>query len=234
MVELLSDADGAGADIEGFFAWETTPLDPDAGITRDVAVGRVVGLFAEAPSEARGVLLVVDASAVGREVNGRFAPAVLKTALGLRSVAAVFPGDDLVAPAEETVVLRAADFLFSSPDVMEAMSGSASEVVDLAASPLLAAEPGAGRVGGLFKLEPVVLVRNELVRGRDVVAEARAVLAAAAGRRAPAVAVPVPAVVRGRRGGAFSTLDADGVVEGAILRRAVDEGVAALFCCCTW
>lgn len=232
----MGSAAGGGIEVtDGFFAWDAGVLCAELGVARAVVVGRVVvgrvvlGLDVEA-SEVRGVALTVDESAAGRDVKGRFAVAVLEGVMvDLRSEVAVLPGDDLVAAVEDSVVLRDAGFLFSSPDVMEAKSGSASEVVDLEANPArLAAVPGAGRVGGLFKLDPAVLVRIvELARGLDAVVDARVeVDDGAAGRRAPTGAVPPTS---GRRGGTLSGLDA---VEEAILRRAVvaDVGVPGVFC----
>ncbi|KAF2117355.1 hypothetical protein BDV96DRAFT_644779 [Lophiotrema nucula] len=118
---------------------------------------------------------------------------------------------------------------------MVPISGSASEAAVFAAAPVrLAAVPGAGRVGGLFKLDPAVPDLNvEQAGARDAVVDARAVLDAAAGRFA---AAPVVLAV-GRRGGTGSVL-----LEGAdILLRAVvvdevlvregegDEGDAVAF-----
>jgi hypothetical protein len=180
--------------------------------------GRGAAGLVEAASDARGGR-AADGSALERAVvAGRFAANVLEgTTDDLRSEPdAVFPdpGDVRVADAA-SVVLRTEGFLFSSPDVMDDRSGSASEaVVDLVVSAgRLAAVPGAGRVGGLFRLDPVVLVRTvELASGRDAVVEARgAVVLAAGGRRAPTVAVP-PAV--GRRGGTGSFVGADMLCRG--------------------
>lgn len=183
----------------------------------------VVVLVAE-DSDVRGVRAVVP-SVPGRVVGGRFAAAVVEAALGLAAV--VFPGDALVPAIEDKVVLRAAGFLFSSPDVTEGNSGSASEAADLEAKPgFLATVPGAGRVGGLFRLDPAVDVR---VADFDAVVGALAVVDDAVGRRA--AAVPLVIAV-GRRGGTGS-LDVDEDAFEAILRRAVDEGVVGargLFC----
>jgi hypothetical protein len=190
--------------------------------------GRGAAGLAEAPSDVRGAR-AVDGSTLERAVvAGRFADTIAEGApVDLRSETADFPGDVPVTDAA-SVVLRPEGFLFSSPDVKEDRSGSASEaVVDLVVSPgRLAAVPGAGRVGGLFRLDPVVLVRIvELARGRGAVVEARGAVAVAVavvlvlatgGRRAPAVVV-VPAA--GRRGGTCSFVGAD------MLRRGVEEVV---------
>lgn len=184
-----------------------------------MVVGRVVVL--DEDSDVRGVAFAAALSTEGRVVRGRFAAAELVVVVGL--VVEVFPGEDLVAAVDVNVVLRAAGFLFSSPDVTADSSGSASDVVDLEASPvLLATVPGAGRVGGLFKLDPAVDVRVvELDRGLDVVVEARAVVLDAVGRRAAAAA---PVVVVGRRGGTGSFEVEEDALE-AILRRAGEAGV---------
>jgi hypothetical protein len=209
-------AAGAIEGIEGFFAWETGALATAPGVAL-VVDGRVVVGLAEEPKEVRGVALVVGASAAARDVKGRFAAVVLAGAIvDRRSDAAGFPGELRVAAVDDSVVLRAAGFLFSSPEVMEERSGSASDVAPLEANPvLLAAVPAAGRVGGLFRLDPAVPVRIvELPSGFDAVVELRALLAAA-GRRAPAATALVE-VVPGRRGGTFSAFEG---VEEAILRR---------------
>jgi hypothetical protein len=126
-------------------------------------------------SDARGVVLVAELSPAGRVVvRGRFAVDVVAAG---RKVGGL-PGDALEAAVEVRVVLRAAGRLFSSPDVTDDRSGSASEpAVDLEASPvLLATVPGGGRVGGLFKLDPAVPDRIvALASGFDAVVEARAV-----------------------------------------------------------
>jgi hypothetical protein len=201
-----------------------------------VVLGRAVEVLVEGASEERGVVLAVEVSAAGRVVKGRLAVlVVLEGAMeDLLSVVVVLPGDR-VAAVVDNVVLRVVGFLFSSPEVIEPMSGSASEAADLEVKPVfLAAVPGAGRVGGLFKLEPAVIARAvELVSGRDVVVEARVVVVdAPVGRRAPTGAVP-PAVVSGRRGGVASCLGVAEEVDEGILRRAVvdrEEGVVGLFC----
>ena len=125
------------------------------------------------------------------------------------------------------VVLR----FFSSPEVTD--DSSASDVAwDRAAKPVLrAAVPGAGRVGGLFKLEPAADERivelpgvlEAMVDGRAVLEEV-VELEAASGRRA---VVPPDGVAVGRRGGMPSLVAAD--EEGpddAMLRRA--GGVAGM------
>jgi hypothetical protein len=223
MTELVLLAAGAVADTEAFLACETGVFGVVIGAALGVTVdGRGAAGLTEEASDARGAR-TVDGSALERVlVAGRFAVVVLEGAIvDLRSETAGFPGEDRVAD-DARVVLRTEGFLFSSPDVMDDRSGSASEAaVDLVASPgRLATVPGAGRVGGLFKLDPVVLVRIvELARGFDAVVEARgAVVLDEGGRRAPTVAVP-PVV--GRRGGTFSFVGAD------ILSRVVEVSVDA-------
>lgn len=227
MVAAASGAGFAAEATEGFFVWEIGALDVELGVALVAVVGRVVVDLVDEASDVRGVVFVVDVSAAERDVKGRFAAVVPEGAMvDLRSDAAVLPGEDLVAAVEDSVVLRAAGLLFSSPDVMDDSSGSASDVVGLEVKPvLLAAVPGAGRVGGLFKLDPAVLLRIvEVPRGLDAVVEARAVVEdAAVGRRAPTVAVPPGG---GRRGGTLSVFAVAEDVDEAILRRAEgDEGV---------
>lgn len=193
------------------------------GATRVVVEGRAPVVLVDEASDARGVARAVEASAAGRVVRGRFAPVVVEGAIDCRDV--VFPGDERVAAPGTTGVLRTVGFRFSSPDVTDESSGSASDAVGFGVSPvLLAADPGVGRVGGLFRLEPTVLAREvALDSGFDAVAvDARALLVdAAVGRRAPTVAVPLAAV--GLRGGTAS-LPAEPAFE-AILRRTDDVGV---------
>lgn len=213
---------GAGAvDTESFFACPTGALAaPGAALV--VVEGLVPVVLVEGANDARGVARVVEASAAGRVVSGRFAPAVAEGASDCLDV--VLPGDDRVAALGNAGVLRAVDRLFSSPEVTDDNSGSASDAVALEDTPaLLAAEPGAGRVGGLFRLDPRVLTREDaLVGGFDALdVEALAVPVAAAGRRALAV-VLAPAAA-GRRGGTGSLL-AEAALE-AILRRTDDAGV---------
>lgn len=213
IVALASAAVGATEGTEGFFACDTGVLEAAVGVVRAVVVGRVVeGLVVEEANDVRGAERVVEAAgaervveveaAVRDEVRGRFAvvEVVDGVIVDLRSDAAVLPGDDLVAAVEVNVVLRAAGFLFSSPEVMEDRSGSASEVADLEVKPARrAAVPGAGRVGGLFKLEPAVLERIvDVPSGLDAVVEALGVVVVVAGRLAAEVAEEV---VGGRRGG---------------------------------
>jgi hypothetical protein len=174
-------------------------------------------------SDARGDARVVGASAAGRVVRGRFAaPVVLEGAMDCRDVG--FPGDARVVVVAAGVRRTAAGFLFSSPDVTDDSSGSASDAVDREVRPVrLTAAPATGRVGGLFRLDPVVPTRDvELVVGLDALAGARAVLVDTVGRRAPTGAVPLDVVV-GRRGGTPSLL-AEAAFE-AILRRREDVGV---------
>jgi hypothetical protein len=128
---------------------------------------------------------------------------------------------------EASGFLLTVGFLVSSPEVMEARSGSASEVVvDLEANAVrLAAVPATGRVGGLLRLEAefperIVEVESGFDAPAVVLVDAETDDAApAAGRRAPTVAVPEESVAVGLRGG-MASLEED--VE-AILRR-VAEG----------
>jgi hypothetical protein len=122
-----------------------------------------------------------------------------------------------------TGVRRTVVLFFSSPEVTDERSGSASDAVLEDEMVLRAVVPAAGRVGGLFKLDPTVLVRDVAVVGAfDALVAVLAVLVdAAAGRRALA-AVPLDAV--GRRGGTPS-LEADEGALAAILRRIELVGV---------
>lgn len=220
MASLCSAGAAGAAGTEGFFAWLVCErlVRAELGAARVVVVGRVVVVLADEDREARGEALAAEPSTDGRVVRGRFAAAAVAEGVGL--VAVVRPGEDLVAAVDVNVVRRAAGFLFSSPDVMADRSGSASEAADLETNGALrTVVPGAGRVGGLFKLDPAAAVRaDEAIGALDAVVEARAaVVDDAAGRRAAAAA---PAVVAGRRGGTASL-----GVDEAILRRAGDAGV---------
>jgi hypothetical protein len=215
---MSCDGGGGAEGIEGFFA---CPIARDAaGAARVVADGRAPGVRVEGASDARGVVRAVAGSAAGRVLAGLFAPAVVEGAIDCRDVA--FPGDGRVAAPGSAGVLRAVvGRLFSSPEVTDDRSGSASDAAAREATPaLLGAEPGAGRVGGLFKLDPTLL-RREAEAGAGFDALDVDGLDAAVGRRAVAGALPVAAV--GRRGGADSLL-AEGAWE-AILRRTDDAGV---------
>lgn len=229
-------AGATGGGIEGFLAWPAGAFAAAPGVRaavvgRAVVVGRVVVVLVEEANDARGLARFA-ASAAGRVVKGRFGAAVAGAIVDLRSETAALPGEDRVAAVEDKVVLRAAEdavgLLFSSPEVTEAISGSASDAVGvLVVNPARrAAVPGAGRVGGLFKLDteaPVLIV--ELASGLDAVVEARAVVDAATGRFA------APTVVVGRRGGTGSVLGVDDDIEEAILRLAVvaEEGTDEVF-----
>jgi hypothetical protein len=216
---------GARAGIEGFFACPIGALVAEPGAARVVVDGRVpVVLVADADaSDARGVARIFDASAAGRVVRGRFVVEVVAGAI--EGLDVVFPGEARVAAPAVPGVLRTAVLLFSSPEVTDDRSGSASDAAaDLDTNVvLLAVVPGTGRVGGLFKLDPTVLTRAvELLDGFDALEiDGRALLDAAVGRRAPAAAAP--AVVVGRRGRIASLL-AEPALE-AILRRTEDVGV---------
>jgi hypothetical protein len=209
---------------ESFFAWAAgafAAAPPIAALV--VAVeGRVPVVRVDEASDARGAR-VVAGSAAGRVVRGRFAAAVVvEGASDWRDVG--FPGDARVVVVAPGVLRTAEGFLFSSPEVTDDSSGSASDAVDLDVNPVrLTAAPGTGRVGGLFKLDPAALTRDVvLVVGLDALVGARAVLVDTVGRRAPTGAVPLDVVV-GRRGGTPSLL-AEAAFE-AILRRRVDVGV---------
>lgn len=215
---------GAGTLTESFFACPAGALAAAPTAALVVAVeGRAPVVRVDEASDARGVARAVEASAAGRVVRGRFAAAaVVEGAIDWRDVG--LPGDERVAAVDVAGVRRAVvGFLFSSPEVTADSSGSASEAVDLEARPARrTAEPGAGRVGGLFRLDPTVLAREvELAGGLDAPVEARAVLVeAVVGRRAP---VALVVVVVGRRGGTPSLL-AEAALD-AILRRTEDVGV---------
>lgn len=197
-------------------------------------------------------------SAADREARGRFAAVAAAAAAVVVAVVnegasdwreKVLPGEAREAAALVVVVvvvvpgvLRTAGFLTSSPEVSDDRSGSASDVV-LDDKPVrLAAVPGAGRAGGLFKLDapPSVLVRVLVaVGGLDAPPpiEARGVVDEedTVGLRAPEVV----AVVVGLRGGTLSLGVAvdEGVDEGAIMRRSSGVvGVREASCasCASW
>lgn len=188
-----------------------------------VARRGAAGFAVDEAREARGVARVAADSALGRAVvEGRFVAAAVEGVMVDRRAEGVAAP---AAPAPPSV-LRTAGFLFSSPEVTDESSGSASDGAGFEASPVrLAAVPAGARVGGLFRLGPVAVRRDvepasaldALLGGRVVVPGGAA--AAAAGRRAPAEAA-VLLLVAGRRGGTGSFL---GAFE-AILRRRTDEG----------
>lgn len=220
---------GAGTETESFFACPVGALVAEGGAAL-VVEGRAVVDLEEAAREARETARDVGASAAGREVSGLFAAVVVVD--GAREcLEKVFPGEARVGAPGAPVVLLAADLLFSSPDVTDERSGSTSEVV-LEASPVLrAAVPAAGRVGGLFKLDPTVLVREVAVDGCFDALEGALAPAAGGGRRAPVDAVAPEAGTVGRRGGTASLVEEVGGCEAmvfalaAILRRIDDDGV---------
>lgn len=225
MLFFGSTAGAAGADTDGFFAWAAGALVVAPGAALEVVVeGRAVVALrvVEEDSEARGVVRDAGPSTEGRVVAGRFA-AVVVAAAG--RVVVGLAGDDLVAELAANVVRRTLGFLFSSPDVTEDRSGSASEAEAFEANPVLrTVVPGGGRVGGFPKLEPTVPAREvALVVGLVAVVAVRVVLEAA-GRRAAAV-TPAPTV--GRRGGTGS-LDVDEAFEAILRRVAGDAGVAGV------
>lgn len=225
MSSLTGDGADAGAALtDSFFACPIGALVAVPGAALVVDGRALVVVIVEEASDARGVARVVEASAGGRVVRGRFA-VVVEGAIDFLELVVVFPGDArAAAPAVPGVLRTAVALRFSSPEVTEDRSGSASDAVALELIPgRLAAVPGAGRVGGLFRLDPTVLTRDvELVMGFDAVAEARAVPVDAVGRRAPTVAVLL--VVAGRRGSTASLLAEEPALE-AILRRTDDVGV---------
>lgn len=225
-VVSLAAAVGGGTEAEGFFICPATLAAVLGAALVVVVEGREAVVLVEEASDARGaVRLVDDASAAVRVVRGRFAVVVVavdEASDGLE--VAVFPGDARVAVPDTRGVLRTVGFLFSSPDVTDDNSGSASEVVLDDNAVLLGTVPGAGRVGGLFKLDPIVLVRDvELDSGLVELAVAVRVVFVD-GRVALVVAAP------GRRGAtdlepARGSLAADDEALEAIFRRTEDVGV---------
>jgi hypothetical protein len=218
---VLSWVTGAdGAVTESFFACAAgafAAAPPIAALV--VAVdGRVPVVRVDEASDARGAR-VVGVSAAGRDVRGRFAAlvVVVEGASDCRDVG--FPGDARVVVVAGA--LRTAEgLLFSSPDVTDDSSGSASDAVDLEASPVRLT-PGTGRVGGLLRLELVVPTRGvELVVGLDAPVAVRVIVVDTVGRRAGTV--PLDVVV-GRRAGTPSLL-AEAALD-AIWRRIEDVGV---------
>jgi hypothetical protein len=216
---------GARAGIEGFFACPAGAFVAEPGAARVVVEGRAPVVLVAAASDARGDARAFEASAAGRVVRGRFVVVVVVVAGAIDGLDVVLPGEARVAAPTVPGVLRTVVLLLSSPEVTDDRSGSASDAAaDLDTSVVrLAAVPGTARVGALFRLDPTVLTRAvELLDGFDAPAiEGRALLDAAVGRRAPAVAAP--AVVVGRRG-AIASLLAEPALE-AILRRTEDVGV---------
>lgn len=221
-----ADTGAAGAD--GFFACASGALAAAPGAALAVVVvvaGRAVAVVrVEDDREARGAARDVGPSTEGRVVAGRFAAAVAAAA---GRVVVGRAGDRVAAPAARAV-RRTEGFLFSSPDVTEDRSGSASDAVALEASPVLrTVVPGAGRVGGLLRLEPAVVVREAAPEsGLDAAAAVRVVLVlvlVAAGRRTAA-----PAPTTGRRGGTGSLEVVDEALEAILRRVAGDAGAAGL------
>ena len=219
----------AEAEADGFFACPAGVFDAVA-VVRPVVVaaaadGRVVAGLAEEAREVRGAR-VAAASAEGRVVEGRFA-AVVAVAVAVEGASegldAGLLGDGRAAVLDVTGGLRTAVgfFLPSSPDVTEATSGSASEAVLDEETVLRAAVPGTGRVGGLFRVDPTVLVREVELEGGFAAVVVRVVAVAGATGR-PAAAVVLDTV--GRRGAAASLAAGEGPLE-AILRRTEEVGV---------
>jgi hypothetical protein len=191
-----------GAVTESFFAcaagaFAAAPPIAALAVATD---GRVPVVRVEEAREALGARVVL-ASAAGRVVRGRLV--VVEGASDCRDVG--FPGEALVV-VEATGVLRTAGFRFSSPDVTEESSGSASEAVGLV---VFLTAPGTARDGGLFRLDPLVPRRDvELVVGFDALTGVREDVVDTVGRRAGAV--PLDVVV-GRRGGTPSLLAFDAI-----------------------
>jgi hypothetical protein len=221
-VSSVSGAGGGGAETDSFFAFPDGAFGV-APTARVPAMGRVEVGRVDGAREARGAVRVVAASAGGRVVKGRLAAVVVvvEGAIDCRDVG--LTGDGREAVDDVTGVRRTAVLFFSSPDVTDERSGSASDAVLEDEMVLRAAVPGDGRVGGLFRMEPLVLVRGvDVVGAFDALVAVRAVLVdAVAGRRALA-AVPLAAV--GRRGGTAS-FEADEGAFAAIFRRTDEVGV---------
>lgn len=207
---------GAIEEIDGFFACPSVLFAVVVvGALVDVA-GRVAAGLVPDAREARGAIRVAEVSALVRDVVvGRLgAAAVLDGVIVERrsAVEATPEGEDLDAVEDDKVDIRLVwpltpSFLFSSPEVRDERSYSWSDVVLFEVevrSVRRVPMAGAGRVGGLFRLDPsaedLVL---EAARGFVVVVKGRVVVVA--GRLA---AAPVVAVDRGRRGAAWSPFDA--------------------------
>ena len=114
----------------------------------------------------------MEASVAVRDVAGRLGGAVADGASAdLRSVTGALVLDGRADAAADRFDMRRAavaapGFLFSSPEVRADRSGSGSDPEVLEAARVrLAAFPGTGRVGGLLRLEPTVLVRVEEASG---------------------------------------------------------------------
>jgi hypothetical protein len=219
-------ATGDGA--EAFFAASVEDLEvADVAGARAVVVGRTFEM-----REVRGAVLLAAGSAAAREVVvvGRLGAAVVDDTVGLLSAVVVFPGERVLVE-EVNVDFRAATllagFLFSSPEVMDERSGSWSDAVDLDAprAVFLAVVPGAGRVGGLLRLDPSTLLRLVVVveEGLDRVEDLAAVVEVVAGRFAAAAVVEL---VNGRRGAAVAVLE-DATGEDIFFLGVVDAAFAA-------
>ena len=205
---------GAIEEIDGFFACPSVLFAVVVvGALVDV-VGRVAAGLVPDAGEARGAVRVAEVSALVRDVAvGRLgAAAVLDGVMVERrsAVEATFEGEDFDA-VEDKADIRLVwpltpSFLFSSPEVRDERSYSWSDVVlfEVEVRPVRRVPiAGAGRVGGLFRLDPSVEDLVAEARGFVVVVEGRVVVVA--GRLA---ADPVVAVDRGRRGAAWSPFDA--------------------------
>lgn len=178
---------GAKAGTDSFLACPASAFGPVAVVrvaaaaeaVVAAAVGRVLGGLAEGPREARGAR-VVAASAAARVVEGRFAVAVAVAAEDESEGLDVgFPGDGRAAAVDATAGLRTGGFfLLSSPDVTDDRSGSWSEAVLDDEIVLRAAVPGAGRVGGLLRLDPPTALARvvEAAGGLTALVEVRVVV----------------------------------------------------------
>lgn len=188
-------------EIDGFFACPSVLFAAVVDALVDVA-GRVAAGLVPDAREARGAVRVAEVSALVRDVAvGRLgAAAVLDGVMVERRSAAeaTFEGEDFDAVEDNKADIRLTwpltpSFLFSSPEVRDERSCSWSDVVlfEVEVRPVRRVPvAGAGRVGGLFRLDPSVEDLVVVVEGRVVVV---------AGRLA---AAPVVAVDRGRRGAA--------------------------------
>jgi hypothetical protein len=222
--ELSLAAGEGGTAADGFLACPTGTLAVVPGAALVAVEGRVVvvvEVLVEGASDVRGAARVVGVSAAGRVVRGRFAAVAVEGAMEV--LEAGFPGDAREAAAPGTNgVLRTVGFRVSSPEVTDERSGSASDVVLDDKVVLRGPVPAAGRVGGLFRLDPAVLVRDVALDG-GFVALAEARVLAVAGRVALVAGTP------GRRGGADLAPVTGSLPEAAaleaILRRRDSVGI---------
>jgi len=131
IVELRALLTGA-VPVTGFFpdAMDALAVLAVAGVF-ELAVGRATVERVEEARDVRGAVRAAGASFPGRAVVAARLVAVAAgatlAAVGFLSATAAFPGDDRVVEEVNSPALRGttpAGFLFSSPDVMEARSGS--------------------------------------------------------------------------------------------------------------